>query len=124
MAEAPILNFERIKQGATFLRTMLFKSNGVPINLTGFSARMQFRRRLASGELIYEANTVNGTIELDANGYMVINIPASQTALWPVGDIVYDCELTYPLEVGESEARVDSIFEGTSQAIAEVTKDL
>jgi len=115
------LNFTRIDQGANFMREMRLLNHDTqePIDLTGYSARMQIRYRTPSGDI---AGTLDSTsqdpyITFDrVNGVMRFNVPASVTMTWKPGEVVYDCELTYP------NGRVDRIFEGSTNIIAEVTR--
>lgn len=119
----PELNFAPIKQGSSLIRTFHFKNKatGDMMDLTGYHLRMQFRARIASGDLIGEASDENGFFTLnyeDSDGVVVLNIPASETKNWEPGPVVYDCELAYP--DGE---RVDTVWQGSTEIVEEVTKD-
>lgn len=81
-------------QGATFQRVLTWKdSNGAAVNLTGYSARMQVRRRPSDGEPLVSLTTQNGRITLGgAAGTITLDCPASEMDFVD-GDWVYDLEL-------------------------------
>lgn len=117
------LNFSRINQGANFLRVMrlLDTTTELPIDLTGFSAKMQIRYRTPQGSLIatLDSESESPYITFDAeNGLMNFDVPAAVTKAWRTGTVVYDLELTYP------DGKVDRLFEGTTSIVAEVTQDV
>lgn len=65
-----------------------------PINLTGMTARMQLREKLASTDIIDEYTTENGMIVLDnTTKTITINVPAATTALYTFKSAVYSMEL-------------------------------
>lgn len=118
---AETLNFNRIDQGANFIKEfrLLNHDTQEPIDLTGYSARMQIRYRTPSGDLVgtLDSTAQDPYITFDrVNGVMRFNVPAAVTTIWKAGDVVYDCELIYP------NGRVDRIFEGSTSIIAEVTR--
>ena len=81
-------------QGATFSRTITWKnSSGQPVNLTGYSARMQVRKTVASGEALVSMTTQNNRITLGgALGTVAISCPASEMD-FEAGEWVYDLEV-------------------------------
>lgn len=88
----------RCDQGSTFQRVITVTqptSAGAyaPVDLTGYSARMQVRKKFGGDVLIELTTDPNGGISLDeANGVVTVDMTAEQTA-----DIdrsgVYDLEL-------------------------------
>lgn len=65
-----------------------------PINLAGYTARMQIREKLASTEVIKELTTENSGISIDPVNYTItINISAADTALFNFKSAVYSLEL-------------------------------
>jgi len=107
-----------IEQGATFQKTLTWKdSSGSAIDLTGYTARMQFRRSAASSEVLYSATTENGAITLGgAAGTIAIVISATATAAFTFGCAVYD------LEVISSGGVVYRLLEGGVEVSLEVTR--
>lgn len=91
---AAIRNFA-IDQGATFNQVITWKdSAGAPINLTGYSARMQARKNKNAGDVLVELTTQNGRIILGGStGRITLNIPASVTAAFNWTRGLYDLEL-------------------------------
>lgn len=84
-----------IEQGTTFhIRFTWEDSNGNPIDLTQFKARMQARKSVNSPDVFIDASTENGLITLnEAAGEVNIDLPESVTSefVWP--QAVYDIEL-------------------------------
>jgi hypothetical protein len=83
-----------IEQGATFSQLITYKDNGVPVSLTGYTARMQVRATLESASTLVELTTANGRIALGgAAGTITLTISATDTAALTSGRGVYDLEL-------------------------------
>lgn len=100
MAELPIAIADIcIFQGATFNQTLFYETGepSAPVNLAGYTAKMQIRSKPESKAVILELSTTN------ANGRIILNestgsirlfISATDTALLSVCDkAVYDLEL-------------------------------
>ena len=82
------------EQGATFQRNLLWQSNGVPNDLTGYTARMQVRTDYASTTIVVELTTENSRISLGGTaGTIALTIPATITAALTPAVYVYDLEL-------------------------------
>lgn len=116
---AGIHNFT-CEQGATFRRTVTWTDeDGVAINLTGATARMQVRNTYDSASTILSLSSTGASpaITISAvNGRLTIVISASTTASLVVGPKVYD------LEVVQSNAEVTRLIEGQFIVSAEVTR--
>jgi hypothetical protein len=68
----------------------------VPVDLTGFSAKMQVRKNTGS-PVIIELSTTNGRITIDAaNGKITLSLSATDTAALASGMYKYDLDLTSP----------------------------
>ena len=100
MAELPIAIADIcIFQGATFDQTLFYETGepSTPVNLAGFTAKMQIRSKPESKAVILELSTSNGRITLNYgsnNGAIRLFILATDTALLSVCDkAVYDLEL-------------------------------
>lgn len=109
-----------IEQGATFKLMLRWKdSEGDPIDLTGYAARMQVRPFVLSDEVLLSLTDdsdggitlggVEGTIEIEAE--------ADQTELIGSRKGVYDLELVTPQD------DVIRLVQGTVQISPEVTRD-
>lgn len=105
------------EQGATFSRQVLWKDSlGVPINLTGFTGRMQLRKSYNSLTYIISLTTENGGITLGGVlGTIDILMTASQTAAITAGNYLYDLELV-------NGSTVYRLLSGSIEVTAEVTK--
>jgi hypothetical protein len=100
MAELPIAIADIcIFQGATFDQTLFYETGepSTPVNLAGFTAKMQIRSKPESKAVILELSTTNGRITLNSgsqNGAIRLFILATDTATLSVCDkAVYDLEL-------------------------------
>lgn len=84
-----------IEQGATFTLNLIWKdSNNTPVNLTGYTARMQVRHRYSSTDTLLSLTTENGGITLGGSAG-TIAVVASATATAAISDRAgfYDLEL-------------------------------
>lgn len=85
-----------IYQGATFSRVITWTADGSPVNLTGYSARMQFRTDYAdnSGTIALDLTTSGGGIVLGgAAGTITVTATGAQTAAITALGGHYDLEL-------------------------------
>ena len=84
-----------IEQGAVYRLRLLPMHAGVPLDLTGSTARMQVRDE--AGALLDELSTANGRIALGGSaGTVDVLFPASVTAAIVAESGVYDLEITPP----------------------------
>ncbi len=107
-----------IEQGATFNLLMTWKIDNVPVNLTNWTARLQARVDVEDTETILSLTTdANGGITLGgAAGTITLSRNATQTALLPKGEYVYD------LELQSSGGIVTRLLQGELNISAEVTR--
>lgn len=107
-----------IAQGETLAQTFVWQNDaGQPVDLTGYTARMQVRERHESQTVLLELTTANGGIQLGgASGTITLSMSATQTAAltWRRG--VYDLELVSPAGV------VTRLLEGVATVSPEVTR--
>lgn len=91
---AGILDFT-IEQGATFNLLLTWEINGVPVNITNWTARLQARVDVEETETVLSLTSVaGGGITLGgAAGTISLDRTATQTALLPAGGYIYDLEL-------------------------------
>jgi hypothetical protein len=88
-----------------------------PVDLTGYTARMQIRQSLQSDTVLLELTTENGGIVIDTGASTItLNIDATDTAAidWQQG--VYEVEMT------SSGGKVDSLAGGAVKVLQEVTR--
>lgn len=106
-----------VYQGATFRKTIYYKPGGVAADLTGFTARCQFRETIDAATEILELTTENGGITLTAlEGKIELLITATATAALTFTTAVYDLELIDGTEVIR-------LIEGRVTLSKEVTRD-
>ena len=89
-----------VEQGATFDRTWLWRetledgSLGDPIDLTGYTARMQVRQSVKADEVLLEATSEAGTIVLGGpSGTVQVLLPDELTDTLVIAQGGYDLEL-------------------------------
>lgn len=108
-----------IEQGAT--HRMIFRwedSNGVPINLSGYTAHMQARKGYNSSDVLLDASTANGMITMTpATGEVLIVLPESVTSTFKWSQALYDIELT------SSDGTVTRLLQGSINISREVTRN-
>jgi hypothetical protein len=105
-----------IEQGATFNLLMTWRIDNVPVNLTGYTARLQARIDVDETETILSLTTGAGITLGGAAGTITLDQTATQTALLPKGEYVYD------LELQSSGGVVTRLLQGELNISAEVTR--
>jgi hypothetical protein len=106
-----------IDQGSTFeLALQWLDENETPIDLTGYTGRMQVRETHESADVLLDIPI--GQVTLDASGNITITAPASDTAAVPEGRHVYDFEI-YP--AGDEDQAIRMIH-GDAVVTPEVTR--
>jgi hypothetical protein len=107
-----------IEQGATFVKTITWNdSAGTPVDLTGYTARMQFRSSVNSSTILFSATTENSRITLGgALGTIDITFSATDTTAFAFVSAVYD------LELQSGTGFVTRLLEGGVEVSKEVTR--
>lgn len=107
-----------IEQGATFQLNLVWRdASNTPIDLTGYTARMQVKRRYADTTPLLNFTTENGAITLGGtNGTVQVVGLATVTDDVPAKVCVYDLELVSPTGF------VKRLVQGTAVVTPEVTK--
>lgn len=109
----------KIIQGATFNDVTTWQSGTPPVavNLTGCTARMQVRAKIADSATLLSLTTENGGIELGGiAGTVAIKISATDTSAitWKGG--VYDLEIVF------ADGTVRRLLSGGVSVSPEVTR--
>ena len=104
-------------QGATFSRVITWKnSNGTPIDLTNYTARLQVRSNYPSSTVLLDLTTENGGITLGGVlGTITLAATATATAAIAADEYVYDLELI-------TGSNVTRVVEGSFTVTPEVTR--
>lgn len=107
-----------IEQGADFFLDLVYKDDtGTPIDLTGFSARMQVREEYSSAAPVVNISTGTSGITLGGlSGSIAIHIPAADTAALSFNTARYD------LELEDSTGVVTRLIQGSVTLSPEVTR--
>ena len=99
------INFEVIWGGAT------------PINVTGFSARMQARQAASATAILAEFSNANSRISVGGvNGKFTVSMSAADSALLKPAVGIYDFEIV------DASGNVSLVMSGKFQIEAEVTR--
>jgi hypothetical protein len=102
-------------QGATFTKRLTWSISDVPVDLTGYTARMQAKVNYNKAcDPIFTITTENGGIALDDEGNIDLLIDASDTENFVPKEYFYDLEL-------DSGSQVYRIVEGKFIVTPEVT---
>lgn len=81
-------------QGATFTKRLTWTIDDVPVNLTGYTGKMQAKVSYKNNcDPIFSLTTENGGITLDNEGNIDIFIEASETGSLVPREYLYDIEL-------------------------------
>lgn len=103
-------------QGSTFRRTLTYTLDNAPIDLSGYSARLQVREAHYSTESLIALVSGDGLTIGGSAGTIDILINDSDTSDLPAGTHVYD------LEIISSGNIVDRLIEGNFTVTPEVTR--
>lgn len=106
-----------IEQGANFILSLVWnQSNGSPVDLTNYTARMQVRKSKGSATAELDISTSDYITLGDALGTIDINVPAAVTAALNFTSGVYDLELV------AGNGNVYRFLEGCVELSKEVTR--
>jgi hypothetical protein len=110
-----------IYQGATFQKSWTIVETGTedPIDLSGYTARMQIREKLKSETVILDLTTENGRITIDVGEEtttLTLYVDPETTAAITVAKGVYD------LEIIDTNDDVYRLMQGAVTIIPEVTR--
>ena len=109
-----------IEQGADFEEILTYKIDSEPVNLGGYSARMQVRHTAKGTEVLVSLSSSptdgQGVITLGGSiGVITISLTAAQTAAIVAGAHVYDLELVV-------SGKVRRLLEGAFNVTPEITR--
>jgi len=107
-----------IYQGSTFFKRFTWKDSRTPIDITGYTFRMQIRPSVESETILADLSSSNGDFYLEdpENGVFVLEIPHQITTEYQFDRSVYDIECIYP------DGRVARILFGNVTLSREVTR--
>jgi len=104
-------------QGTTLMQQLTYSENGTPVNLFGYTARMQVREITKSANVMLSLTTENGGIVLGGSAG-TINLIASAAAT----TAMYAKEYVYDIELVSASGTVYRIIEGKFIVTPEVTR--
>lgn len=120
-----------IEQGADWRLVITWKdAEGVPVDLTGYTARMQVRESFASKVKIFDLTTENNLISLQhQDGVITMHVPAAVSAAVLVNptktawiDGKQAQQLVFDLEMIAPDTTVTRLIQGAALFVPEVTK--
>lgn len=87
-----------INQGATWQLVLLWKNPDLtPVNVTGYSVVIQFRKTVRGAIVLYEMSTTNGKVTLDGPaGKITALAPKEDTSTFTFDSAVFDVLATSP----------------------------
>lgn len=103
-------------QGTTFERTLTYKADGTPVNLSGYSARMQVRLNYQSASPVLSLASGSGITISGSAGTIALLVSASTTSAMSPSTYVYD------LEIQSGGGEVSRLIEGRFIVTPEVTR--
>ena len=103
-------------QGSTFNRLLTYKINDVPVNLNGYTSRLQVRETHYAQDMIVALTSGSGITLGGSAGTIDILISDEVTKNFPAGTWVYD------LEVESTGGITDRLIEGNFVVTPEVTR--
>lgn len=109
-----------IEAGATFRQEIIWKDeNGVPINLTGCTARMQIRKKITDTDPLISLTSPDNIIITPLEGKIELIIFDNQTET--LSDGVYDMEIVFPA-IGLARPEVRRLLLGSVFVSKNVTR--
>lgn len=107
-----------IDQGSPFVQEFIVKNpDNSNKDLTGYTARMQFRTSYSSSTVYLDATTVNGKLSIHIpTSKCSIVLSAADTALLSYSEYVYD------IEIVDATSIPTRMVQGTVQINPEVTR--
>lgn len=84
-----------VEQGVTFSKRLVWRDpKRRPVNLNGYTAKMQIRSNSTSDQVLFELSTENGRITMPGNGVIQLSISVADT--FEVAGGSYDLVLFAP----------------------------
>lgn len=106
-------------QGANFDYTLTWQTNGTPVNITGYTARMQVRESYDAGTAIVSLTNGSGITLGGTAGTIGLSLSATATAAL---DGTPNVQSIYDLELVSGTGYVTRLVEGRFMVYPEVTR--
>jgi hypothetical protein len=105
-----------LPQGATWDLQMIWAADGVPVDLTSYTARMMLRVAPEDASPTVALSTTNGTMSVMSNGTIALNYSAASSSAVTAATYVYDMELV------TAGGNVRRLIEGRAVVSREITR--
>lgn len=110
-------NLEIVRGDTKTFTVTYTETDGTPVDLTDYTARMQIRKTMDDGSYIWQGSTTTGEISITgASGLISITIPKTNTATFNFDRGKYDLEIT------SSTGVTETIMGGEATLIKDVTR--
>ena len=107
-----------IDQGADWYLNIDYKNpDGTPINLTGYTAAMQFRLNISSTTAAISLTSSSGIVITGATGNLAIHATAAQT-----GALDDSTRYNYDLEITSPSGIITRLIQGIASVSSQVTR--
>jgi len=108
---------QKFKSGDTLILSGVYRNNGTPSSLTGYTIRSQIRK---NGTLICEVNVeiADQTVEVNI-GKFTMRVESGTTASWAPGTYSCDIEFTVDSVVRSTETFDIPVIKGITEPIVE-----
>lgn len=83
------VNLSIYKNSKYIHRFNIFDSTGSPVDLTGYSAKLDMRAASASDAALYQATDADD-LTVDPQGFVLLTIPATTIEAWTFDSAQYD----------------------------------
>lgn len=105
------------EQGSDYATTVTYTDdNGSPVNLAGYTCKMQVRTSFGAATPVLTLSNGNGMTITAATGVIAVAITAAALAKVPAGSYKYDLEIT------SGSGQVTKLLAGDFDVSAEVTR--
>lgn len=113
-----------IDQGSTSTVDFIITENGLPFDLTGFSADLMARKSYGAGTTVINASTTNNKLSVDIpNGKIVMTlVPADTTSITFASVNDESVDVVYDLEIKNLAGQVYKPARGTITINREITR--
>jgi hypothetical protein len=105
-----------LPQGATWDLQMIWEADNVPVDLSGYTARMMLRVAPEDATPTVALSTTNGTMSVMSNGTIALNYSAASSSAVTAATYVYDMELV------TAGGNVRRLIEGRAVVSREITR--
>jgi hypothetical protein len=105
-----------LPQGSTWDTTFIWEADDVPVNLTGYTARMMLRTTEEAASPTVSLSTTGGTMSVTSAGQIILNYSAASSSAITAASYLYDLEVQAP------SGNVRRLVQGRAVVSREITR--